>query len=307
MPIAPLVSVVIPTYNQPEMLVEAIESVLAQTYSNLEILIVDDGSTDNTRRRLARYVEDGRIIYLYQQNRRQAAARNRGIQASKGELIAFLDHDDLWLPQKLERQVPLFDRKSVALVYSGAVEVDGQDRFLWDKGSDKFRRGSIFDRLLRDHFITNSSVMVRRSVLESIGLFAEDLYGVDDIHLWLRICHDYEANFIPESLVRCRNHASNMKKDDSLHERRYRAMIDIYRRFGLDRTAPTEWRVLNAGFQFLLGYRVRAEQPATAIGCYFKAMRLMPRWIYLVAIIKGLIPGYYSVGTRLHQACMRKR
>lgn len=297
MPNAPLVSVIIPTFNQPAMLVEAIKSVLAQTYPHREVIVVDDGSTDDTLARLTRYVEQGQITYLHQQNKRQAAARNTGIRAARGELIAFLDHDDLWAPNKLELQVPLFDAPSVALAYCGAEEVDLDGKVLWEKGSFKYQRGKIFDALLFNHFITNSTVVVRRTALDQAGLFVEDLYGVDDIHLWLRICHHFEADFVPDSLVRCRNHAANMKKDDGLDDRRFRALIDIFCRFGLDRSRGAEWRGLNADYQFFLGYRARASDRVTALRCYLNAMRHEPRWIQARAILKQLIPGYCRLGT----------
>lgn len=300
-----LVSVVIPTFNQPTLLVEAIESVLHQTWPHREIIVIDDGSTDDKRARLAPYIEQGLITYLHQQNKRQAAARNAGIRVARGELIAVLDHDDLWAPEKLERQVPLFDNPNVALAYCGAEEVDLDGTVLWEKGSAKYRRGQIFDALLFDHFITNSTVIVRRSALDHTGLFAEDLYGVDDIHLWLRICHDFDADFMPEPLVRCRNHASNMKKDDAIDDRRFRALIDIFQRFGLDHTRAADWRALNADYQFFLGYRARATDRATALRCYLNAMRHKPRWNQVTAIIKQLIPGYYRLGTRLQSKTAR--
>lgn len=298
MPHAPLVSVIIPTFNQPALLIEAIESVLVQTYLHREIIVVDDGSTDDTPARLAPYIERRQITCIRQQNRRQAAARNAGIDVAKGALIAFLDHDDLWAADKLERQVPLFERNGIALVYCGAEEVDLNGHVLWEKGSHKYRRGKIFDALLFNHFITNSTVVVRRTALEQVGLFAEDLYGVDDIHLWLRICDAFEADFIPGTLVRCRNHGGNMKKDDAIDDRRFHALIDIFRRFGLDRSRAAEWRKLNADYQFFLGYRARAVDRRTALRCYFNAMRHEPRWIQIAAILKQFIPGYYRQGTR---------
>lgn len=301
----PLVSVVIPTFNQPALLVEAIESVVLQTYPHREIIVVDDGSTDDTHARLKPYIEQGLITYIYQQNKRQAAARNAGIRAARGELIAFLDHDDLWAPDKLALQIPLFRNPTVALTYCGAEEVDLDDKVLWEKGSAKYRRGRIFDALLFSHFITNSSVIVRRSVLDHTGLFAEDLYGVDDIHLWLRICHDFDADFVPEALVRCRNHTANMKKEDTLDDRRFRALIDIFQRFGLDHTRAAEWRALNADYQFFLGYRARATDRAKAIRCYLNAMRYRPRWNQVSALLKQLVPGYYRLGAHLRRNATR--
>lgn len=281
------------------MLIEAIESVLAQTYAHHELIVVDDGSTDDTRSRLAPYIERGQIRYISQQNKRQAAARNTGIRAAHGALIAFLDHDDIWLPTKLMHQVPLFTRKEVGLVYCAAEEVDVDGQVLWEKGSAKYLRGRIFDSLLFDHFITNSTVIVRRSALDHTGLFAEDLYGVDDIHLWLRICHDFEADFIVEPLVRCRNHPGNMKKDGGIDERRFNALIDVFQRFELNRTHAKAWRRLNADHQFLLGYSVRATDRMKAIKCFLNAMAYRPHLKQFSALIKQFIPGYYRLSAHI--------
>jgi glycosyltransferase involved in cell wall biosynthesis len=273
----PLVSVVIPTYNQSAMLIEAVESALAQTYKALEVLVIDDGSTDDTAAKIAPYVDRGLVHYAFQNNARQAAARNAGIEASSGDLIAFLDHDDLWHPLKLERQVPLFRRESVGLVYCGAREIDLSGKHLWKKGIEKYRRGRIFEALLFDHFITNSSVVIRRSCLRQTGAFSEHLFGVDDIHLWLRICHEFEADFVPDILVSCRNHAANMKKDPHfIPDQRFRALVDIFLRFGLDRTEVVKWRTLNADHQFELGWRFRGESRLRALSCFLRSFLHRP-------------------------------
>jgi glycosyltransferase involved in cell wall biosynthesis len=303
----PLVSVVIPTYNQAAMLVEAVESALAQTYPNREVIVVDDGSTDDTAARMAPYTNSGRVRYLVQQNRRQAAARNAGIHEAQGELIAFLDHDDLWAPSKLERQVPLFEPPEVGLVYSGAVEVDLDGNVLWEKGSEKFCRGRIFDRLLFDHFITNSTVVVRHAYLDRTGLLDEALFAVADMHLWLRICHDYEADFIPDALVSCRRHGANMKDDPRLiPEQRYLALIDIFRRYGLDMDQPAGWRRLNADYQFFLGYQERRTHLFRALGHYLQAMRFEPRWAQAAAIAKLFVPGYEAMASRRASAASER-
>lgn len=295
----PLVSIVIPTFNQAGMLIEAIESVLGQTYRNFEIIVVDDGSTDDTRLRLRPYVERGQVAYIYQQNQRQAAAKNRGIAQARGELIAFLDHDDLWASEKLAKQIALFEKREVGLVFCRAEEIDLSGKRLWEKGSHKFRRGAIFDQLLFDHFITNSSVVVRRSCLDRVGGFRENFFGVDDIHLWLRICHDFEADYVDEVLVSCRNHEMNMKKDPWIvPEKRYLALIDIFRLFNLDQSSHERWRKLNADYQFFLGYREKARHRLRALRHYLNAMSYKPQWIQFAAIIKLFIPGYYAIANR---------
>ncbi len=287
----PRVSVIIPTFNQSKLLIEAVESALAQAYRPIEVIVVDDGSTDDTAQRIRPYAAGGQVLYLHQVNRRQAAARNTGIAASQGDLIAFLDHDDLWAPDKLARQVPLFSDPEVALVYCGAEEVNLERKRLWIKGVDKYRRGRIFDPLLHDHFITNSSVVIRRSVLAQTGSFREEFYGVDDIHLWLRICHDNSADFVPEILVSCRRHTANMKIADSgLAERRFLALVDIYERFGLDHQRPQQWRRLHADHHFHAGYALRREHPFRAFQRYMRSFSYCPERRPLIAAAKLLLP-----------------
>lgn len=296
-----LVSIIIPTFNQSALLVAAVESALAQTYRPIEIIVVDDGCTDDTADRIRPYVERGHVRYLVQQNRRQAAARNLGIASSRGDLIAFLDHDDLWAQDKLTRQVPLFSDPEVALVYCGAREVNLEGKQLWIKGVEKYRRGMIFDSLLHDHYITNSSVVIRRSVLAHTGNFREDLYGVDDIHLWLRICYEHAADFVPDVLVSCRRHDTNMKTSDaSLGKRHFLALVDIYQRFGLDRQRPMQWRRLHADHHFQEGYALRHEHRLLAFRSYLRSFRYCPEHRQLTAAAKLLFP-FPRLAKRLQQ------
>ena len=296
----PHVSVVIPTYNSPGLLVQAIESVLTQTYRSFDVVVVDDGSTDDTAAVLSDYAGRGQIRYMRQDNWRQAAARNTGIRASRGELIAFLDHDDLWDERKLDRQVPLFADPGVALAYTGAREVDLVGNVLWEKGGEHFRRGQIFDHLLFNHFITCSTVVIRRSCLDEVGLFREDLWGVDDIHMWLRICYRHEADFVPDVLVSCRSHDANMKKDPwIIPEKRFLLLIDIFRELGLDRSRPSAWRKLNADREFFEGYRLRNRDRLRSLLFFLRSMRHEVRIVQFKAIAKLLVPYYYAIGDRL--------
>ncbi|HYL81892.1 MAG TPA: glycosyltransferase, partial [Candidatus Acidoferrum sp.] len=191
---APLVSVIIPTYNSAGFVVEAVRSVLAQTHSPVEIIVVDDGSTDATAESLRPYAE--RIRYLYQQNRGVAAARNAGIAVARGDLLAFLDADDMWVPDKLERQLACLDRRPQV----GVTHADARHCYV-DSGRQCARPplarqfdGNCYTDLFFGNRIVTSSVMVKRHCLEAVGGFDETIRAasVEDYDLWLRLARRYE-------------------------------------------------------------------------------------------------------------------
>jgi glycosyltransferase involved in cell wall biosynthesis len=180
------VSVVIPSYNSGRFVTEAVDSVLAQRRSAAEILVVDDGSADDTRQRLAGY--GGPVRYLYQQNQGVSAARNLGVRVASGELIAFLDADDVWHPGKLETQVAVLERRpDLALL--------GTETFAWPVGempvanekADRAVEMVPWRRLAVKNYFTTSSIVVRRAVLERAGPFDSKLQGPEDYDLWLRV------------------------------------------------------------------------------------------------------------------------
>jgi len=168
----PTVSVVIPAYNAERYIGETLESVLAQTYRDFEVVVVDDGSTDGTREIVRGYGEPVRLVE--QPNSGPAAARNRGVREARGEFIAFIDADDLWLPEKLALQVPLFDDEEVGLVSCRVQLVDGSGRPHPTYEREKVS-GWAFEKLLEGNFIGTSTVVARREALEGAGLFPEDL------------------------------------------------------------------------------------------------------------------------------------
>ena len=187
----PLVSVIMPTYNHAKFIGEAIDSVLNQTYKNFELIIIDNYSKDNTEKIVASY-NDERINYLkFKNNGVIAASRNYGIKHSRGEYIAFLDSDDMWLPEKLEKQISVFRvSNEIAMLYTRLKTIEGDvisNRILPENG--KYKSGSIFKSIYLWNFIACSSVMVKRSVLDQVGLFNTDpnLIAVEDADLWLRI------------------------------------------------------------------------------------------------------------------------
>lgn len=205
---ASTVSVIIPTYNSAGYVCEAVESVLAQTYTyrDVEIIVIDDGSTDDTRQRLEAYTP--RILYEYQPNRGRSSARNRGIQLASGEWIAFLDADDTWYPSKLERQMAALAKEPraawayccVDLVNENGARL-GSDFWEDTVGSGRAGMSMAYDALLRGELaISSSTVVARTEMIRQLGGFCEQLPAGEDTHLWLRIARRQSVLYMPESL-----------------------------------------------------------------------------------------------------------
>ena len=204
------VTVVIPTYNRAEIVTKAIDSVLAQTYQDYEIIVVDDGSTDNTGKLLTkRYGK--RIRYIYQPNAGVSAARNKGVDASGSDLVAFLDSDDFWLPRKLEVQLPLMSDPDVVLSYTNWSFDTNPDKDHFSAIGLSFEHdGNIFSEpialyaRLRAIGATTSAVICRKSVLSRIGGFDERLKVFEDVRAWFRLAMEGKFAATSETLlVRC--------------------------------------------------------------------------------------------------------
>ena len=182
-------SVIIPTYNRADMVGSAVQSVLAQTLSDWELIVVDDGSQDNTRDVIAQF-KDSRIRYIYQDNQKLPGARNTGIRASTGEYVAFLDSDDLFLPEKIQLQVKALDHNpEVGLIASGWTEVDAQRNPLRTRRPWLLNQGLAIQDWLYNCPFAPSAVLVRRDWLMWVGLFDAQQYYVEDWDLWLRLSY----------------------------------------------------------------------------------------------------------------------
>ncbi len=194
----PTVSVIIPVYQGSATIGEAIRSVLDQTFSDLEIIVVDDGSTDDVKERVR--AAGAPIRLIEQSNLGPAAARNRGIENSSGSIIAFLDADDLWCPDKLARQLPLFQRNAHLGMAFGNV------RFLGAAGSPREtyfdlyspRRGHVFSELYAVNFVPWASVLIPGDTLRAVGMFNESVRYGEDYDLLLRLAHKYEVDYVPD-------------------------------------------------------------------------------------------------------------
>lgn len=210
----PKVSVIIPAYNSARFLKEAIGSVFAQTYGDYEIIVIDDGSTDNTKEVLAPYL--GRIKYIYQQNQGASSARNTGIRHSQSEYIAFLDADDIWLPEMLRIQVDYLNHnQKIALIYSLALWIDVNGKPLNKKNRLKrsLPAGDVFNILyVRNFIITPSSVMIRKRILDIVGSFDESLTHAEDHELWLRIAREFKVFGIAKYLCKHRDTPQSLSK-----------------------------------------------------------------------------------------------
>lgn len=205
------VSVIIPSYNSAAFVPEAVESALSQSQQPCEVIVIDDGSTDCTGERLSPY--KGRIRYIRQLNGGLSNARNRGIREASGDLLAFLDADDVWLPNKLARQCDLFrKRPGLGLVHSDIIRwypSEGREVRV-EQGRSDFS-GCCYPKFLWGNRATPSTVIVTRSCIDRVGMFDESIRGAStqDQDLWHRISRYYEIAYVAEPLVRYRFHGSN--------------------------------------------------------------------------------------------------
>jgi glycosyltransferase involved in cell wall biosynthesis len=219
---ASTVSVVIPTYNREKVISTALESVLAQTYTDYEIIVLDDGSTDNTRDLIRSYA-DRQVRYFYQDNKGIAGARNAGIRACSGAYIAFLDSDDYWLPGKLEQQMALFGRHpeyGPVASCCASVRYDGSFRATNRSGTS----GRVLRELFKKNYIRTSAAVVTRQCLDTVGLFDESLKECEEYDLWLRIAAEYPIGFINEPLAVYVDNPAGVSTD-SLIGRLYRLQV----------------------------------------------------------------------------------
>ena len=223
---SPLVSVIIPTYNRGWIVGEAIDSVLAQQYTDYELIVVDDGSTDATAAVLDAFRD--RIQKIRQTNKGVSAARNAGIRAASGTLIAFLDSDDLWLPAKLGQQVAFFEQHPDAVAC--------QTEEIWVRNgvrvNPKMRHrkpsGMIFEPSLELCLVSPSAVMIDRALFDQVGLFDESLPACEDYDMWLRVSCRFPIYRLTAALITKRGgHKDQLSRQPGLDRYRIRSLMKI--------------------------------------------------------------------------------
>jgi len=197
------ISVIIPTYNRKDALIRAIDSVLSQTYTDFELIIVDDGSTDDTSLMFKdNDNENGKIKYIYQENGGVSKARNTGIKFAKGDFIAFLDSDDEWLPKKLEKQVDFLKKnKNIKICHTNEIWIKNGLRINQHNKHKKYG-GWIYQKSLYLCLISPSAVIIHKSIFEDVGMFNEEFKAGEDYDLWLRITPYYEIGFLDDFLIK---------------------------------------------------------------------------------------------------------
>jgi len=228
----PLVSVIIPTYNRWPMVCESIDSALAQDYPALEVIVVDDGSTDGTDEKLAERYGD-RVRYIWQENQRQAAARNTGIEAASGDLIAFLDSDDLWLPGKLQAQVrSLQAAPEAGFSYTICLNADARGNPTNGAYGDSAlgHSGDLFETMLHHEPVILPSMVVWRPCLIDVGMFDEEQTDCEDTELILRLALAHRAKFVNEPFVLIRQHEGRGTYEAIRTGTRARSQVRMYRK-----------------------------------------------------------------------------
>jgi glycosyltransferase involved in cell wall biosynthesis len=290
------VSVIIPTYNRSGLLPRALDSVLTQTYKDLEVLVVDDASTDDTSEVVAAYESDPRVRYLPQKdNRGVSAARNRGLAEARGQFIAFLDSDDEWLPPKLERQMRRFRKLSdrVGLIYVGGTMVYEEST---EPAQRPAHRGDVYDQLLVENFIyPTSGVIIRRDVVDEVGFFDEQIPANEDWDYWLRVARQFEIDSLAGQLVRYfaghrRDRKSLVAQDDLdararlyqkhlIEMRRTRSAFPFLMESARRHLVPSSWNP--AAARHLLWKAIPHRPWAPEV--YMKFVRsLLPRSVYML-------------------------
>lgn len=233
----PKVSVIMPAFNCEKHIAQTIESVLSQTYRDFELIVVDDGSTDNTKEVVKDYLRDKRIKYIYQNNRGISAARNKGFAKSYGEYIAFLDSDDLWYSNKLEEQVRLLDmNQDIGLTNCSVNYVDENSNVI---GKEECKViDDVTDLLFKGNLVTGSAsaVMLRRICLEKVGLFDIDLFISADVDMWIRNLLHFKMSHMNRILAALRKYPSSHSSNIARYERDLIRMLDKF--FSLNTDFP---------------------------------------------------------------------
>ncbi len=303
----PLVSVVVPSYNGEKYLEEALLSIFGQTYRHYEVIVVDDGSATDAVRRICEKYKD-KIRYIrHQYNKGLSTARNEGIMKSKGKYIAFLDDDDVWLQDKLEKQVAFYEKlesqeNRIGLVYSGLCVIDESGKVL-HKGLYS-SAGNNYPKILFFDFVgTPSSVMTKRSVLNQVGFFDDEMRGREDYDMWIRIAKKYPVYSLNEFLTKYRVRRNTLSKNPDIMvsglERIFRKVFAECSDMDLNKKKALELRVCREAalrFKNAAYNRLFIERNAKAFRQLVQRGLSYDRSLYGVKTFSYYFLSFFSVG-----------
>lgn len=295
----PQVSVIMPTYNRRDFICEAIQSVLTQRHQSLELIIVDDGSTDNTKEYIEESYSDTRIRYFYQENQGQSAARNFGLSIAKGDYICFLDSDNRWLPKKLAKSLELFDEISeIDVVYADTITIDEKGDIISEENMTRYS-GIISDQLLKDNCVSINTLMAKRHCFEEMGGFDESLRVAEDYELWLRFSTKYKFQYIPEFFAEYRIMKVHVSSDkDRVFEINERIIFNFLDIYGDTLTGREISTGLNAFYTRKGRYFVSERRWKIGAASFFQALLRKPLSIHTWrAILRFFIQVLSSFGT----------
>lgn len=312
------VSVIIPCYNGERFIAEAVESALGQTYGDIEVIVVDDGSVDGSEDVLRPFLADGRVKFLkHERNRGIPAARNTGIRASRGGFIAFLDQDDVWFSHKLERQIPAFENERIGLVFSdmfyecedvGVRTADQCEMIPAEVNS--MPEQEVLTGLFLCNFVPTLTVVMPKRVMDEVGELDETIKGGSDDHeLFLRVAGRYRLHHIAAPLAVKRMHGENYAVTPRLKNDQFyitEKMVGLFPELRAVRKKKL------SGIYESLGYHYCGEgEFRRAVGYYMKALREAPsditNWVKLLGVVVGLVAGqraqvaYFKAGRRARE------
>lgn len=270
---SPLASIIIPCYNTAAYLPHAIKSALDQTYSPIEIVVIDDGSTDDTASIVAQY-KNSAIKYVYQSNKGLSAARNTGIRMATGEYIALLDADDLWERDKLHKQIELLKKyPSCGMVFTDYSTFNTEGVLSRTRNADRHDGSVSYEQLLSRLNFIYCTVVIRCEVFEQCGYFDESLRSIEDYDMWLRIAQQFEIRGIRESLACIRIHNSSMTCNVHVMLEYERKVIDKHR----NSFTWTAYRRRIAKTYFLNADRyIHQQQRIKSLELFFQGFILYP-------------------------------
>jgi len=285
-----LISVVITCYNYGKFLPGCIDCVLNQTYQDFEIVIVNDGSNDDTNQVIQPYLDHSQIIYIDQPNAGQATAKNIGIKNASGDFIAFLDADDLWEKAKLEKQIALFNDHSVGVVYCNAslIDEDGHhvDSIIFEE-TNQFKAGKITEYLFLNNFIPFSSSVIRKECFKDFGIFDEGYKMGIDWDLWLRISTKYKFQYVDEPLLLYRvGHAGQMSKNLEVRHKDAEMIMECFLKNYPDVISAS---VVKKGYYLTYcnrGYYYSDKNLRVALSNYLKALQFS---LLNITAYKGIV------------------